>query len=518
MLGWGGFIAKYDSYGRYSETLTKQYVQSLVPDLASKGYKLIRYESIPSFLNPGEGSKIHYPVLDLLISLSLQYGMTVVIDPIHDFPPEEESPILQSHYSSWLSVLKEVGWRYNSKTNVILECINEYVLSDAYSKFQSLIYDLRNAGVKLPLHFNYMWNSVGELKSLSDPSNKVSVGHHVYGNYDDDWRLPYSGESWLSYCKRIGLESRMIKMFETASEKVWFGYPLSQGRTVMITEVGASIHFKYSPYNVAFVMRFLEYAKKHGVGVAVFRTGYLSDMGIYEQKAKEYFGRSFYAGSSSSSSPSSIISSTSTSFSDDFESGSSNAWSSAYKTSGESVQVSSTAKNSGLYGAQFTTNGGGGYEYAFTMKTISATSEIYLRSYVKVVSNGLYDNGDVLHLIRLRTGSEDVLSAGWRRTSSGIRWNLWIRDGSGYSYAYSSSAPVTNEWYNVEVYWLKSGSSGKGVLYVNGSPVITITGKNTANYGDVTQVSFGIAEAINAAYTKVYGDTVKVSTEYIGPV
>jgi hypothetical protein len=127
------------------------------------------------------------------------------------------------------------------------------------------------------------------------------VGHHVYGNHDNDWRKPYSGESG-SYCKRIGVEATLTKMF-TSSEKVWFGYPLSQGRAVMCTEVGASIRYKYTPWNIAYVMRLLEYAEKHGVGATVFRIGYLSDKNIYEQKAKEYFGRSFHIAGNGSPAP-----------------------------------------------------------------------------------------------------------------------------------------------------------------------------------------------------------------------
>ena len=50
-----------------------------------------------------------------------------------------------------------------------------------------------------------------------------------------------------------------------------------------------------SPEARAFVMRFLEYAKKYGVSVAVFRIGDGGDMATYEQKAVEYFGRSFYS-------------------------------------------------------------------------------------------------------------------------------------------------------------------------------------------------------------------------------
>ena len=72
-------------------------------------------------------------------------------------------------------------------------------------------------------------------------------------------------------------------------------------------------------------------------------------------------------------------------------------------------------------------------------------------------------------------------------------------------------------WYCMEAYWLEDGSNGKATLWIDGAQAISITGRNTGYYGDVNQVRFGIAEVYNAAYTKVYGDTVKVSNKYTGP-
>jgi hypothetical protein len=81
LIGWGGFLYKLDSYGRYSETLTKDYVPRIVPELASKGYNLIRSESRPYWRARNSSTRIHYTVLDLLISKAQSYGITVVIDP-----------------------------------------------------------------------------------------------------------------------------------------------------------------------------------------------------------------------------------------------------------------------------------------------------------------------------------------------------------------------------------------------------------------------------------------------------
>jgi hypothetical protein len=295
----------------------------------------------------------------------------------------------------------------------------------------------------------------------------------------------------------------MIKMFATPSDRVWFAYQLSQGRSVMCTEVGASNQYNYSPFNIAFVMRFLEYAKKYGVGVAVFRVGDGGDMAIYEQKANEYFGRSFYIPAI---------------FGDDFESRSFSAWTSTYTSSGDSASVNIVSVYSGSYGAEFRTNGGGGYEYAQARRTIGAVSEVYMRSYVKVTINGVKDSGDKLYFLSLLAGGNSVLSAGWLQTSSGLRWQLLLRQGTSYFSALSSWAPVPNRWYCVEAYWLKSGSNGRAALWVDGASAISVTGRDTDNYGDVTQVRFGIAEGYSLASTTIYGDNVIVSNKYIGPV
>jgi hypothetical protein len=53
---------------------------------------------------------------------------------------------------------------------------------------------------------------------------------------------------------------------------------------------------------------------------------------------------------------------------------------------------------------------------------------------------------------------------------------------------------------------------------VDGVSTINVTGRDTDNYGDVTQVRFGIAEGYNLASTTIYGDDVIVSSKYIGPV
>jgi hypothetical protein len=191
-----------------------------------------------------------------------------------------------------------VGKRYNTAKNVILECVNEYKLSDARSKFQTIVDTLRANHITLPLQFNYMWGgSVGDLIPPKDPLNKISIGHHVYAEKDSDSSYMKSGETWIQYCTRVGIESRMKRMFTDSTATCWFGYALAHGTKVLCTEIGGC--YSNDPvmthYNVAWVMRFLEYAKKYHVGVTCFRVGDCSNIAQYESLAQKWFHRSFFA-------------------------------------------------------------------------------------------------------------------------------------------------------------------------------------------------------------------------------
>ena len=205
-------------------------------------------------------------------------------------------------------------------------------------------------------------------------------------------------------------------------------------------------------------------------------------------------------------------------FEDGFESNNFNSWDQTYENSGGSIRTVSDNKYSGNYGAQFTTNNYGGYEQVHVTKKINANSELYARAYINVNMNGINDSEDKLYFIRFRANNNNVLFAGWRRSGSNIKWQLLIRDGSGYTSKYSESTPNTNQWYCMEVYWLKNTNNGKATLWINGNQVINIENKNTNNYGDVTEVNFGVAEAYQIDTSRIYGDNFAISDQYIGAV
>ena len=206
-------------------------------------------------------------------------------------------------------------------------------------------------------------------------------------------------------------------------------------------------------------------------------------------------------------------------FSDEFESGSFSAWSGGSTTTGETRAVTTEVKYSGSYSARFTSNGGGGTEYAYIYKNIATRtpgSHLYVCGYFKVSTNGIKDVGDRFYFITLRAGNNDVVWAGWRKTTEGLRWELVMLHGSTLQVrTFSTSVPAYCTWYRVELHYRMTPiacRNGIAELYVNGYKVCFLFGWNNAYYGGVNSVRIGLPTLVNCASTKLYVDNVVFST------
>jgi len=200
---------------------------------------------------------------------------------------------------------------------------------------------------------------------------------------------------------------------------------------------------------------------------------------------------------------------------DGFESGFS-AWSGTGVTTGETSTTVNTQAYKGSYSAKFTSNGGGGTEYAYCYKTISSSTELFARGYFFVSQSGIADESDRFYFIIFRAGSNAVAYAGWKKTGGVVEWSLIVRNGAGYVYAYSTTSPVLNHWYCVELHWKGDAANGLGELWADGVKVCSIAGGNTAYYGNVNQVRFGLPQITNCASTTIYCDSAKAAKTYIG--
>jgi parallel beta-helix repeat protein len=203
-------------------------------------------------------------------------------------------------------------------------------------------------------------------------------------------------------------------------------------------------------------------------------------------------------------------------FSDGFESGDFVAWPGTYVTSDETASVTNTLKHHDVFSALFSSNGGDGRERSYCYESIFPQLELYARAYVRVAASGIVENDDRFYLIIFNAGNSAVAFAGWRRTGGVLKWNLVIRNGTGWVNAFSSASPSLNQWYCVELHWKKDSTNGLGELWVDGVLVCSASGRNTAYFGDANRVDVGLPEIISCASTQAYIDCTVFSAAYIG--
>lgn len=184
-------------------------------------------------------------------------------------------------------------------------------------------------------------------------------------------------------------------------------------------------------------------------------------------------------------------------FSDDFEDGTFDAWSTS-----NTPTISSTGVHHGIYCASLD-------KADVIYKSFTATSTIYIRAYVQVdtlpVSSDYqqlfetYDQSTYAET-RVRISHEDEGNSKWQITGSG-----------GNFKAVATIAADT--WYCVEAKIVKSTTVGEYHLWIDGTEVISETGLNTGAE-NINQVWILPTNAGNSI-TNIY-DCVVISDSYVG--
>jgi hypothetical protein len=209
-------------------------------------------------------------------------------------------------------------------------------------------------------------------------------------------------------------------------------------------------------------------------------------------------------------------------FEDGFETANLSQWNGVRLSSGEAVRVSSYQSCIGAYSARATSNGGGGVEYAYIYKTISA-STLYVYATFYVSRSGIAENNDNFYLMAFQAGSTSIATVGWRKVDGVVKWFLLARNGANSEIAYSDQALSLNKYYSIQLYWTKDALTGEAVAEIGdttwagtywGTP-LSISGINTADYGDLTEVRVGLPRVLYCRSTTVYFDCVKMSNDHI---
>jgi len=211
-------------------------------------------------------------------------------------------------------------------------------------------------------------------------------------------------------------------------------------------------------------------------------------------------------------------------FRDGFESGDLSAWTSIYKTTGDNVSVVSSNPYEGKFHARFQTDGAvSGVEWSVCYYDVSVNiSEVYTRGYFFVASGmQLDDNDDRFALVTIYDPTSSSVQAIFRVINvGGVRkFQLNMASGSNYFAAVTDAVyPQEGVWYCIELYFKVHSTQGEGRVWINGVEQITVTGKDTDNYGNIKQIRYGLVSVNVQHPVDVYCDSVVASTEYIGPL
>jgi hypothetical protein len=205
-------------------------------------------------------------------------------------------------------------------------------------------------------------------------------------------------------------------------------------------------------------------------------------------------------------------------FSDGFESGDFSAWTGTSTGKGGSISVDTSQVHHGTYAAKAIQ--GGLDAWAVAYKNFATTySIIYARSYVQLSS--LPSSGVRLYIypcIFEGSAAAHILVGACVYNDAGtLKWDLRYRtDSVEENHAYSTTPTINaNQWYCVEVKFVKGSGNGEVGLYIDGNLVISVTGL-TNNAYSAGRLEVGVYST-SATYITVYHDCVVVADTYIGP-
>ena len=211
-------------------------------------------------------------------------------------------------------------------------------------------------------------------------------------------------------------------------------------------------------------------------------------------------------------------------FEDGFESGDFSRWTSTHTTTGDNATVVEIDPYEGNYHARFQTNGiTSGVEWSVSSCSVSPeTSEVYACGYFYIAHGlPLDDNDDRFALITIYDPTSRRVQAILRIIKVGgvEKFQLNIASGDSYFAAVTDAVyPQEGVWYCFELYFKVHSTEGEGRVWINGVEHITITGKDTDNYGNIKLVRYGLASVNVQHAVDLYCDAVVVSTEYVGPL
>lgn len=234
-------------------TSTSQ-IDSIINTMEANGANTYRMSANPAW------SGGPHPYHEEFIQYFLDHSdFTIIVDRNHLYPPTEASAT--SARNNWNTVrnsLFEVLEAYPNNPRVVVELINEYISNDFYSRMQSIVTEIREAGYTNALLVN-KWNQPWTV--INDPLDNTYQGYHFYFN------------SWSP----SGANSQM----QTAQSK---------GIKLINTEVGADFneHNSFTTSTVNELNQFLSQCASMGIGNTIWMNENLDNMPRYQQLGLDF--------------------------------------------------------------------------------------------------------------------------------------------------------------------------------------------------------------------------------------
>jgi hypothetical protein len=463
-------------------------IDNIISTMKANGLNTYRMSANPAW--SGGPHPYHKEFIQYFLDHS---DFTIIVDRNHLYPPTEASATTaRNNWNTARNSLYEVLQAYPNNQRVIVELINEYISNDFYSRMQSLVTEIREAGYTNPLLVD-KWSQAWTV--INDPLDNTYQGYHFYFN------------SWSP--------SGAISQMQTAQSK---------GIKLINTEVGADYNENsaFTTSTVSELNQFLSQTASMGIGNTVWMNENLNNLPRYQQLGLDFPIVTAPTQPSVTPSPTATPTPqpttlptptptatprptitpaptssptptpttpppTSTVFQDTFESGTTSTWTSTTRTYGDTVTVSNALPYAGSYSGRFFTSGSTTTrENAFLQKTTNLANAYSCANFrISGTTTGtqiLQNDNDRFYILRFTNNNgADLALAGIRREGGVNKWILF----AGNTYKASTAIPInTDQWYNVQLHW--NSATNLAELYVNGVNLL----QTTVTSGDTSAATY----------------------------
>ena len=183
-------------------------------------------------------------------------------------------------------------------------------------------------------------------------------------------------------------------------------------------------------------------------------------------------------------------------FSDGFETGTTGVWTSTRGT----MQVDSNA-NSGKYAYQFSIEGASQLTSgSYVSKRFEPETTVSAGGYIYIPVLPDMIEGDRVYFVIISSDYAPLAYAGIVQYEDGLKWQVMTRDGEDLV-TQGHGTVSAGKYYSVQLAWSEGeGTTGFAKLYIDGSLMGDITGVDTSFFGDANRVTFGISEKTGSAF------------------